>query len=159
MAELRDALSTAGFPDPRTYLQSGNVVLRTKAHPAKLEVRLEALIAERFGIEVPVIVRTADELRGVIERSPLAAVADDPKRYQVTFLEHELDEERLRRLEALAAPTEKLAASGREVYAWHPAGIARSRLWAALAAEGLGVKATARNWTTVTNLHTMTQTP
>ena len=38
------------------------------------------------------------------------------------------------------------------LYAWHPAGVARSKLWAALAGSGLGVTATSRNWTTVTNL-------
>ena len=40
---------------------------------------------------------------------------------------------------------------GREIYAWHPDGVARSKLWNALAGKGLGVTATARNWTTVTD--------
>jgi uncharacterized protein (DUF1697 family) len=40
----------------------------------------------------------------------------------------------------------------REIYAWHPEGVARSKLWTLLAGRGLGVTATARNWTTVTNL-------
>jgi uncharacterized protein (DUF1697 family) len=39
--------------------------------------------------------------------------------------------------------------SGREVYAWHPQTIARSKLWSKLAGQGLGVTATSRNWTTV----------
>ncbi len=43
-------------------------------------------------------------------------------------------------------------AIGRELYAWHPAGVARSKLWAKLAGTGLGVRATARNWTTVGTL-------
>ena len=38
------------------------------------------------------------------------------------------------------------------MYAWHPGGVARSKLWAALAGPKLGVKATARNWATVTSL-------
>ena len=155
MAQLRDALSAAGFEDVRTYLQSGNVVLRSGTRPAALEARLEALIAERFALEVPVIVRTGEELREVVEHNPLAAVADNPKRYQVTFLERELGQERLRDLSRLAVPPERLVAHRREVYAWHPAGVARSRLWAGLAGDALGVKATARNWRTVTNLLTM----
>jgi uncharacterized protein (DUF1697 family) len=52
----------------------------------------------------------------------------------------------------LAAPDERVLADGRELYAWHPDGVARSKLWAKLAGTGLGVKATARNWTTVTAL-------
>ena len=42
--------------------------------------------------------------------------------------------------------------SGNEIFAWHPEGVARSKLWAMLAGKGLGVTATARNWTTVTKL-------
>ena len=157
MAELRRALSDAGFQGVETYLQSGNVVLDSAAPPAELEAALESLIAERFSMDVPVIVRTEKELRAVVEHNPLAAAAEDPKRYQVTFLKRELDTERLRQLKTLAIPSEQLVARGREIYAWHPAGVARSRLWAGLAADNLGVKATARNWTTVTRLDAMAQ--
>ena len=41
---------------------------------------------------------------------------------------------------------------GRELYAWHPDGVGRSKLWTKLAGQTLGVRATARNWTTVTTL-------
>jgi uncharacterized protein (DUF1697 family) len=41
---------------------------------------------------------------------------------------------------------------GREVYAWHPDGVGRSKLAVLLAGKGLGVTATARNWKTVTQL-------
>ena len=45
---------------------------------------------------------------------------------------------------------------GREIYAWHPEGIARSRFATLLAGRGLEVTATARNWITVTALLSMT---
>ena len=51
--------------------------------------------------------------------------------------------------------SERFVAIGRELYAWHPEGVARSKLWAALAGRGLGVTATARNWSTVTTLLAM----
>jgi uncharacterized protein (DUF1697 family) len=46
-------------------------------------------------------------------------------------------------------------AAGRELYGWHPEGVARSKLWGRIASKGLGVTATARNWATVTTLLTM----
>ena len=55
-------------------------------------------------------------------------------------------------LTRLAHKSERLVADGRELYAWHPEGVARSKLWAGLAGKKLGVTATARNWTTVTTL-------
>jgi uncharacterized protein (DUF1697 family) len=155
MAELRELFESAGFEDVRTYVQSGNLVVSSEAAPAKLEQRSEQLLAERFGFEVPAVVRTRDELARVVERNPLGDVADDPKRYQVSFLSAELDDAVVERLAAAAAPTERFVADGRELYAWHPDGVARSKLWAQLADAKLGVKATARNWKTVETLLAM----
>jgi uncharacterized protein (DUF1697 family) len=152
MPELRDLLSSEGFEDVRTYVQSGNVVLRSGRSPSAVGGQAEKLIAERFGFDVDVIVRTADELAEVVARNPLGDVADDPKRYQVSFLESEPDPEVVARIASAATESERLVAIGRELYAWHPAGVARSKLWAKLGGTGLGVRATARNWTTVGTL-------
>ena len=153
MPELRTVLGEGGFADVRTYVQSGNVVVSSRAAPAKVGAQAEALIAERFGFDVDVIVRTGDELASVVARNPLAEVAVQPKRYQVSFLDAEPDPEVVERISGLAVDGERLVAIGRELYAWHPDGVARSKLSAKLAAtRGLGVRATARNWTTVTTL-------
>jgi uncharacterized protein (DUF1697 family) len=152
MPKLREALAEAGFDDVRTYVQSGNVVLESRASPETVARKAKRQIAESFGLDVDVVVRTRDELAEVVRRNPLGKVAKNPKRYQVSFLAAKPDPEVVRKLEALAAPGERLIADGREIYAWHPDGVARSKLWAALAGRGLGVTATARNWTTVTKL-------
>jgi uncharacterized protein (DUF1697 family) len=152
MAALRELLGGAGLRDVSTYVQSGNVVLSSDEDPTELELRLETLIAGEFRFEVPVIVRTTQELAAVVKHNPLADVAVDPKRHQVTFLAHPLSPERVEAVAALAAGSERLAARGRELYAWHPDGVARSKLSAKLGSSGLGVKATSRNWTTVTTL-------
>lgn len=151
MPALRELLTEAGFTDVRTYVQSGNVVLSSSAPPGELAQRSQALIAQRFGFDVDVLVRTRDELAEVVARNPLADVAVNPKRYQVTFLERELDAAAIERLNELSTDEERMVCLGREVYAWHPEG-ASSKLWAGLADPRLGVSATARNWTTVTQL-------
>jgi uncharacterized protein (DUF1697 family) len=152
MPELREALEDAGFGDVRTYVLSGNVVLSSRAAPKTVANRCERAIAERFGLEIAVVVRSRDELAEIVRRNPLKAVAENPKRYQVSFLAATPEPGVLAKLEAAAAPQERVAVVGREIYAWHPAGIGRSRLWALLAGKALGVTATARNWTTVTKL-------
>jgi uncharacterized protein (DUF1697 family) len=152
MPALRELLSSEGFEDVRTYVQSGNVVLSTPRSPSRVGAEAERLIAGRFGFEVDVIVRTGAELGEVVTRNPLGDVAVDPKRYQVSFLESEPDPEAVSRIAGFAAESERLVAIGRELYAWHPDGVARSKLWAKLAGNGLGVRATARNWTTVETL-------
>jgi uncharacterized protein (DUF1697 family) len=152
MPALRELLGEAGLKQVRTYVQSGNVVLASGAKPETLERKLEELIADQFGFEVGVIVRTESQLAEVVKRNPLAKVATEPKRYQVTFLAEALEPARVEELGALAAGAEQFVARGRELYAWHPDGVARSKLWAKLGSTGLGVKATSRNWATVTTL-------
>ena len=152
MAELRETLVDAGFDDVRTYVQSGNVVLSSGKSPRRSPASCEQRIAARFGLDIAVVARTRDELAAVVERNPLAKVAVNPKRYQVSFLAGELDpghdpEDRGGRDRAGAGRR-----PGREIYAWHPEGVGRSKLWTFLAGPRLGVTATARNWTTVTTL-------
>jgi len=149
MGELREALEDAGFKDVRTYLQSGNVVLESTAKPESVARKCERVIKERFGLEIAVVVRTKADLARIVKRNPLGKVAKDPKRYQVSFLAAKLSAKVVRELEAAADESERVVVSGREVYAWHPETIARSRLWTMLAGKGLGVTATSRNWTTV----------
>jgi len=152
MPALREALEDVGFEDVRSYVQSGNVVLSSKTKPEQTARKVERVVAEAFGLEIPVIVRTRAEVARVAKLDPLGKVAKEPKRYQVTFLSAKLGAAAVKKLEEAAAPTERFAVHGREVYAWHPAGVARSKLWALLAGDKLGVTATSRNWTTVTKL-------
>jgi uncharacterized protein (DUF1697 family) len=152
MAKLRDALEDAGFGEVRTHLQSGNVFLQSKTKPEQTARKCERLLESEFGLEIDVVVRTPAELARVVKRNPLGKVATDPKRYQVSFLAGPLPAAAKRKLEEALQEPEELVVSGREIYAWHPKGVARSKLWAALAGRGLGVTATARNWTTVTKL-------
>jgi uncharacterized protein (DUF1697 family) len=152
MARLREALEDGGFAEVRTHLQSGNVVLESKTKPDQTVRKCERVIEDEFGLAIDVVVRTPAELERVVKRNPLAKVAKDPKRYQVSFLDGPLPAASKRKLQEALQKPEELAFSGREIYAWHPNGVARSKLWAALAGRGLGVTATARNWTTVTKL-------
>jgi uncharacterized protein (DUF1697 family) len=152
MPALRDALTEAGMQEVRTYVQSGNVLLETDAPSEALTMTVQQLISERFELSIPVVVRTRDELAAVVAANPLGDVASDPKRYQVSFLSEALAPAVLAKLQGQADEPEQLVMCGRELYAWHPDGVARSKLWAGLAGTGLGVTATARNWTTVMTL-------
>ncbi|MBV8432590.1 MAG: DUF1697 domain-containing protein, partial [Solirubrobacterales bacterium] len=126
MKELRELLGEAGYGEVRTYVQSGNIVLESDQSAEEIGRQVERLIAERFDLDIPVVVRTQNELAQVVKRNPLAKVATDPKRYQVSFLDTELDAEKLEELKAVATESEQLVARGRELYAWHPDGVARS---------------------------------
>lgn len=155
MPALREALAASGLKNVRTYVQSGNIVAGSDESPEALARHIQALIAEQFGLDIAVVTRSRDQLAEVVARNPLGDVATEPKRYQVSFLSAAPAPELSERLQSLAAEGERVAVIEREIYAWHPEGVARSKLGNGLAAKGglgSGITATARNWTTVTKL-------
>ena len=156
MPELRKRLDALGYEDVTTYVASGNVLLTSPVAPAKLERELTRQISEWLGVEVPVLVRTDKELAGIVKRDPFGKVVDNPARYQVSFLSEPPARDVVRDLEAADLDPERVAVHGREIYAWHPDGIGRSKLAAILTRKRLGVVVTARNWKTVTKLAELT---
>jgi uncharacterized protein (DUF1697 family) len=152
MADLRDVLTRLGYEDVRTHLQSGNALFTSQASPERIRHELEQAVAAELGVDAQVVVRTRDELADVVQRNPLADVAADPKRYQVSFLSAQPDPRAVREISAVDVAPEAFVVSGREVFAWHPNGIQRSPLAKLLSEQRLGVTATARNWSTVTKL-------
>src|SRR5436190_10794723 len=159
MPALRASLAQAGFDDVRTYVQSGNIVLGSGDRADAVTRKVQRLIADEFGLDIAVVTRTRAQLAKVVARDPLARVAKDPKRYQVSFLDAKPSPAVVRRITAAADPKERVVVDGREIYAWHPDTIARSKLWALLAGQDLGVTATARNWTTVQKLLALADAP
>lgn len=157
MAELRAQLERDGFGDVKTYVQSGNVVLASKAAPARVATRVRALIKREFGLDIAVVVRSHAELAGIVKRNPLGRVATSNKRYLVTFLESALPAATKKKLADVAGEHERFVVRGKEIYSWHPEGVGRSPLWERLDGKLLGVTATARNWDTVTKLFAMSE--
>jgi len=152
MEELRRVLEEAGYDDVRTLAQSGNVVLSSGATAAALERDLATTLQDAFGLGIGVVVRSHAELADVVARDPIGSHADDPARYQVSFLSAEPEPARVRELERADVAPERVAVLGREVYAWHPNGVGRSELAKLITDRRLGVEVTARNWRTVTKL-------
>ena len=73
IAELRELLSKSGFQNVQTYIQSGNVIFKSKEININLlEVNLQKAILSYFGFEVPVIIKTPNELRQVFDTCPFS---------------------------------------------------------------------------------------
>lgn len=159
MPALRDLLDRSDLEGVRTYLQSGNAVVRSDAPPHELAAACRRLISEHCGFDVPVIARTLEDIEAVIELDPLGTVAAEPKRYWVSFLDGELDEAAVSKLAGRAAGDERVEVHGREIYAWLPDGGGRSKLASAMAAPARTVTATCRNWVTVRALRDLARTP
>jgi uncharacterized protein (DUF1697 family) len=156
MAELRALLASAGFEGVETYIQTGNVRLRsTKGAPRGLEERLEELFEADRGFAVPTIVLTVAELAQVYAdaaglTAPLDAPADGLRRY-VTLLKDVPDTAAAAEIEALSTDDEAARVRGRAVHLWMRQGYQNARLGNARVEKLLGV-ATTRDLKVVTAL-------
>jgi len=144
MPELRTQLAALGYEDVATVVQSGNIVLGSTATAAQLARDLQRVVSDGFGVDTPVVVRSAAQLAKIVADNPLPV--PDGKRFQVLFF---AERPAAAGLEDIGE--ERLVVRGREIYCWHPDGLQRSPLARKLdRVEGV---ATARNWNTVLKLH------
>ncbi len=92
MRTLKATFERLGFDGVRTYINSGNVVFATPAcPPAQLSQRIEAAITADFGLRVPVLLRTADDLAAVADAVPAAWVNGASMKCDVFFLWPDID--------------------------------------------------------------------
>lgn len=68
MAELRRAFEDAGHENVRTCLNSGNVAFSCDGSVDAAQI--EAMLAARFGFDVPVYVTVAEALSDLLSRAP-----------------------------------------------------------------------------------------
>jgi uncharacterized protein (DUF1697 family) len=150
MKELVPALEELGLDDVVTYIQSGNVVFRAKpGAKAKLVTQVEKQIEKRFGLDVTVMLRTPGELAKVIDANPFG---DDAANVHVAFLDGKPAAAAVKKLDPDRSPPDEFAVHGTEVYLHFPNGYGRTKLGGDYLERTLGVRATARNWRTVTKM-------
>ncbi len=153
MADLRELCAGLGLADARTYIQSGNVVFSAPAATAKLEASLEAGINERFGLQVPVMVRTAAAWKRALESCPLPdAAANDPARLYVLTAKQPIAKNAAEQLAGKARDDEVVRFAGGCLWIHYPSGSGKSKLTPALLDRLAGSPVTARNWKTATAL-------
>jgi len=92
MSELRELFEQAGMSDVRTYIASGNVIFTSGRKPGpRLERSLEEAIERKFGFEVPVLVRDADNVASVVSELPGDWRNDASMKCDVMFLWSDVD--------------------------------------------------------------------
>lgn len=153
MAELSALYETLGLGSGKTYVQSGNVVFQSDQSPADLSDKIHAAIEKQFGFSVEVLVRTLDDWRALVERSPFAGDGDkDPKYLHVTLLAQSPDKQALAELDVPQAGADEYRIAGQVVYLHCPNGYGRTKLNNNFWEKKLKVGATTRNWNTVNKL-------
>jgi uncharacterized protein (DUF1697 family) len=153
MPRLREALGKAGFSAVRTVVQSGNVVASSR-HRSEASVArdVRALLFDHFGVDTPVVVRSAADFVATATAPAFPDLAArDPRFVHVVFHAAPITDP-APLLVHVEGMSEQVHVEDREVQVAYPDGAGRSKLTLAVMARLLGQEGTARNWRTVTTL-------
>jgi uncharacterized protein (DUF1697 family) len=153
MADLRDILTSLGYSDVSTYLQSGNAVFSSSRDDvAAMEGEIKQAIERALGLDVTVLLRRPDELAAVVAANPFPHALASPSRFFVAFLSDHGDPAKVASLDRQKYVPEEFQLGDRCLYLWCPDGVQASKLTNAFWERRLGLRATSRNWNTVTRL-------
>jgi len=150
MAKLRAVAEDLGYADVSTYIQSGNLVLRTSDSAAKVEKDLARAIAGLGGVQPAVMVRSRSQLAKVVDANPFIRRGEDATSCHVVFAA-KAAKGHLTGIDLPSYAPEEAAAVGKELYLFLPGGVGRSKLATDLA-KNKAAMGTTRSWRTVTKL-------
>ena len=124
MKDLAALCTELGLQNVRTYIQSGNAVFESGLTEEAVRTRLEKALTERLGKRAGVVLRTASELRSVLQANPFPHA--EPARVGVFF---QSDPVKKGLLDEVVAPGgEEVRLGQREIYVHFPNGMGRSKL-------------------------------
>jgi uncharacterized protein (DUF1697 family) len=155
MKDLRDLLTDLGYREVVTLLNSGNVVFKaTKGTSTKHAAEIAKAISTALSIDVPVIVKSAQELAAIVSENSLAISAANFSYLLVAFVQDTKKLAALSAVEAQVAPPERCVVGKNAAYLYCSNGIAESKAASALLGKA-GQTVTTRNWATVLKLQTL----
>jgi uncharacterized protein (DUF1697 family) len=155
MPELKRLYEDIGFSGVVTYIQSGNVVFSTEEDikARDLAQKIEKAVREKFSFDVPVIIRTRDELKDIIAAVPFKNPGGVvPDKVYITFLEDIPEEANVLKIHPLDYKPDRFVILGKEIYLDCASGYGTTKLSNTFFENKLKVRATTRNYNTVNKL-------
>lgn len=144
MKELKCLLEENAYHNPKTYIQSGNVVFDSE----KLPKNINLLIEEKYGFKPEILIIKEEEFLELVSGNPYSSTLG--KQIHFWFCK-DTPKANIEKLDELKSDTEHYLINGKVLYLYAPDGIGRSKL-AANIEKCLGVPATGRNLNTVNKL-------
>jgi uncharacterized protein (DUF1697 family) len=155
MKDLAKIFADAGCTDVRTYIQSGNVIFEAPVGAPGVGDFVVRNIEKRFGFQIPVIVRTSQQLLKIIRDNPFLESVADQRWLHVYFLAHAPNAQAIAALDPARSAPDAFHVRGQEIFLHLPNGMGRSKLTNAYFDSKLSTTCTARNWATVLKLSEM----
>ncbi|MEO6902005.1 MAG: DUF1697 domain-containing protein [Bacteroidia bacterium] len=157
MQALKELLSSLGFQNIQTYIQSGNIVFQyKKTDHQKLEKKIANAIIDKFTFDVPVIVMELCEFQQIIVGNPFVKDKTKDLAYlHVTFLAGKPDLKSFNKIkEGFYQPDEFYFVS-KAIYLYCPTSYSNSKLTNGFFEKKLKITATTRNWKTINEIQNL----
>ncbi|SMG30602.1 DUF1697 domain-containing protein [Arenibacter troitsensis] len=154
MSQLRAMLEALGFSEVSTYIQSGNIVLKS-ALPMSTEVAqiIKEGIYKTFGFDVHVLAKTMPELEEIIQRSPFRTLDEsESKKWYYVLLQETPKTELINSLQQEKFPNEQFTIATNCVYLSCDQGYGKTKCDTNFFENKLKVSATTRNHRTMMKL-------
>jgi uncharacterized protein (DUF1697 family) len=166
MKDLKEIYQNLGFLNVETYIQSGNVIFNSefdsefesdKLNKIKISTKIEKAIFEKYNFEVPVIIRTKEELLNIQSSNPFIKNESEKQELintlHLTFLESiPIAENIAKTKEIESTGLDKFEITGNNVFIFCEGSYHTSKLTNNFFEKKLKTKATTRNWKTIEKL-------
>lgn len=96
MRSLKESFEHLGFTKLTTYINSGNIIFQSKEDdPRKLERKIEQMLSIDYQLDSKVVLRSLSEMEKLVKALPQDWGGDSDWRYNVMFLRHSIDSEKI----------------------------------------------------------------
>ncbi len=154
MAVLRSALEALGFEDVVSYIQSGNVVLRSNLDEAALSAKIEDMLPRKFELDraVRVLALEYATFKSIVEQAPEDFGEDSASfRYNVIFLMDSSPAEAMQQIE-VREDVDAVWQGDRVLYFRNSVANATKSRLSRITQRPIYQSITIRNWNTTTKL-------
>ncbi|MCB9183279.1 MAG: DUF1697 domain-containing protein [Flavobacteriales bacterium] len=157
VAELRAALTKAGFTNVATYINSGNAVVRSGLTREETLAKVTEICKKKFKYDRPIFIPTAAEWEVVVKNDAFPHKVEG-KHVHAVLLADQPKSESVKALKVLAVGDEDIQVLKANVGPYHvcyihtPYGFGTCKM-AEKFDKGIGVVNTARNWNTVLKMN------
>lgn len=153
MDELRQMLVEMDFLDVKTYIQSGNIVLKSEKSEHEISKRIQEKLKVEKDYDVPVLTVSLEDWQRLINENPFAE--EDFKYLSVTICDKTINPEELAEAINFDLKHNRYEVIGNRLYQITPDGYRNTKLTNNWIENKLKLKATTRNWKTTLKMAEM----
>ncbi|MGB5419666.1 DUF1697 domain-containing protein [Algibacter sp.] len=151
MAELRELLAKEGLVNVQTYIQSGNVIFQAlENNKSNLEAVIHKAINSYFGFDVPVLVKTHNDIKSILNSCPFSEKKKESSYFMM--LNETPKKELVDEISQQTFPNEEFVIDKNAIFIFYALGAGKAKLGVNWFEKKLKISATARNYKTMLKL-------